>query len=923
MLSTIDPACQTYQILLDQRRRYNYFNAPPSRIELVSPYPEFSVAELNMRRKVEILKYRNNKSNTKTNDLTKKQHYAQLARGMANPYSEYTIASVNYDNRKPYYYGYTLTTPVNGVVLEVGVKVVVNGDGFYTKLINVAGLVYSSTIKFLHNNSHGTIQSAIVSANHDPSYAILYDDGAIDIVNSNCVQIMTLNKCEISSDENQVVPTWSTAADVPGSPVLLNMDPKVPLYNYISSRSADYNEVTTFDTAVFKLYTRNELEFVLKAELDDSNYDDYVNHSYQTRTSTIGSLIITKHAEAMAQTFEINIPVGIWFRGSKGFGLTKEISDTDTNYIQPHVDSSGVYRVFRDDLYTKSPGYFTSSDIMTIQAFSGIVTSNNPGINMNISYSDTPVNLLSSFDTVTNFTDLSFSLYDTSPSYFYGIQYIGNLKISNIQLNIEPYEVYDITVTMSYQYSQAIAEKLDYFKTGVFFNISSANQNVYDGVTIGSNPHTPFIQSSFTQFTPGSIIPLSSPSLTETPFGKAGPGYITISNIIGNFDTVTIIRSGKSKALYTDIKDDKFVDTGLEPISEYYYKITPILNAMNGSTVTIGPYVTTPIYIQGDVDPDSVTLSSITLVNIAGNFTSYDILRNKLYRGYFILDASFTGKTSSTFLDGNLAQNTTYSYSLIPHYLDPFGINSPGTQYDISGSYTTRVISISAEFLELTPKYVSVVITSGNYDKFTFCRGGYPIMIVFDIKETDVDMSGKCNRNDLPGNIRIWRDSIKRLVFTDYTSTVSPGSKLLYYLIPNRYGLDGERVYLSNDTNHMITIPQSFISIAEFGTITYTSIEIPVIKGICTTFNIQRRNILTNETFTFQNIAINKTVSSIGETILDTPFLDIFGLQPYIQYEYTIVPLYYSTYDNSTLTGISYPMKYISVLPPIPPVFTS
>jgi hypothetical protein len=54
---------------------------PPVRFELTSPYPQYTAAQLDMRRKAEILKYSGNASNSKTNNLTKSEKFAQLVKG--------------------------------------------------------------------------------------------------------------------------------------------------------------------------------------------------------------------------------------------------------------------------------------------------------------------------------------------------------------------------------------------------------------------------------------------------------------------------------------------------------------------------------------------------------------------------------------------------------------------------------------------------------------------------------------------------------------------------------------------------------------------------------------------------------------------------------------------------------------------------
>jgi hypothetical protein len=62
-----------------QRQQLAFLNKPANRLELVFPPSGFTTDQLNMRRKAEILKYNANKTNTKTNNLTKAQKWALLA----------------------------------------------------------------------------------------------------------------------------------------------------------------------------------------------------------------------------------------------------------------------------------------------------------------------------------------------------------------------------------------------------------------------------------------------------------------------------------------------------------------------------------------------------------------------------------------------------------------------------------------------------------------------------------------------------------------------------------------------------------------------------------------------------------------------------------------------------------------------------
>jgi len=69
------------QSICDQRRQQSLYNKPLARIEMVSPYEttNYTKFDLDMRRKVEVLKYQ--KGSTKGNTLTKKQQWSQIING--------------------------------------------------------------------------------------------------------------------------------------------------------------------------------------------------------------------------------------------------------------------------------------------------------------------------------------------------------------------------------------------------------------------------------------------------------------------------------------------------------------------------------------------------------------------------------------------------------------------------------------------------------------------------------------------------------------------------------------------------------------------------------------------------------------------------------------------------------------------------
>lgn len=68
-----------------QRNLRMYFTTPTNRIEIQSPYPNYSQYELDMRRKAEILKYNNSTTTSQINNkMTRKQQYSSVTRNIKN-----------------------------------------------------------------------------------------------------------------------------------------------------------------------------------------------------------------------------------------------------------------------------------------------------------------------------------------------------------------------------------------------------------------------------------------------------------------------------------------------------------------------------------------------------------------------------------------------------------------------------------------------------------------------------------------------------------------------------------------------------------------------------------------------------------------------------------------------------------------------
>ena len=75
---------EAYKNAINQKQRMAILNIPPQRYDNLANNPylrNFNQYQLDMRRKVEILKYSSNRISTQTNSLTKAQKYAQLVNG--------------------------------------------------------------------------------------------------------------------------------------------------------------------------------------------------------------------------------------------------------------------------------------------------------------------------------------------------------------------------------------------------------------------------------------------------------------------------------------------------------------------------------------------------------------------------------------------------------------------------------------------------------------------------------------------------------------------------------------------------------------------------------------------------------------------------------------------------------------------------
>ena len=901
--------CSGYRIILEQKKQFALFNVAPPRAETISPYdnPNLTKAQLDMRRKAEILKYSNNRQNTKTNNLTKKQHWAMLARGNGTRISQYAIQAQS----DPFVAGFEV---IHDAILDVGTSVIVDGIGYRIfgdefaigtrVLINGPGYNYNDMATFVavkseylgkpfssdnflgpdssgassgsqvdrsqsnltvqHDGSYGTIidifpdeqqykiaydavtsdtvdfasmkrmessalpripythvksSGTIVNALSQNQYTVQYSDTSIDVVNRNYITAIRISPYKCLQDI--IKPTWTSACDVPGPPMKLYMDPTVPLYGFssqpaISGQGNGGGGAAGEDVGVMvKFYTQNEMEYVFK-EVEVSSQPDIVgdNILFQTRNSSIGQIVTTNRIEPSLYNFEFSIPVGIWFYGSTGFGVLNTqacptlVTDVLDSSYNPHLvdisNSKGetvqVEVEYDNSCYEdkdvsgvfKFPKAFLPDDAIKMHILTDNLIGGVKPFELSVKYSGNNIPVTPIFEP--SFNDVTFSAYEIEPGHFYGVQYVGNVIIRDLSLNVQPQQVFDLDMTMKYTYNTNVSNLFDYFKTGLFINLSQENQYAADGMSFTSPPKFPFIESTFTNYTPGSTISKRTPSLNvkSVQFGNIGPTFANIRNIIGNFNSYTVHRIGPTHDIsrnFPNLTGSKFYDSGLLPNTSYEYLMTPVFNNMNGSLYQIGT-IHTPELSFSVQDPSMINMG-IRFLKITGNFSSYTVQQD--------VSAVTMVRVRTQIVEKKTNVTTTYEHLTMPYYI-PTGPILPGLTYQYTFTpYSFYYQGPSITFTKSTPNpvitravfgkisYNSVEIKgiSGYFDSYSVVRDGIPCRAALGLKPA----------NKISGSKLVYDAS-----YVDIGNGLIPGRSYRYSVIPrfDDLNLDGVRYYLPN-----------------------------------------------------------------------------------------------------------------------------
>lgn len=254
--------------LIAQRNRFLSLLGPPPRYNNPTPYPKNTQFDLNMRRKVEILKYKNN--STQSNQQTKAQRYASIMKG---PFQGNTQTIVDKSGNLQYVANITSGCPNDELIPTLTTSCDVPGPPMY--------LYYNPNIplyNYLPNQNAYSILDVPVALpyNYFTSSNILSLNGnnstfitvAVVNVNNNyitfnlSVPISIYISGQISADKN------NTFTDLSGSINLINVHFSVNYINNAVKTNPNYS------------YNFNTSSFGFKTKPPNKNINNYSFNGY-------------------------------------------------------------------------------------------------------------------------------------------------------------------------------------------------------------------------------------------------------------------------------------------------------------------------------------------------------------------------------------------------------------------------------------------------------------------------------------------------------------------------------------------------------------------------------------------------------------------------------------------------------------------
>lgn len=299
------------------RKRFQLLNVPPTRYNNLvnSPYDisnslqqTFTQSQLDMRRKVEILKYSSNKTNTKTNNLTKREKWAQLVIGSSQKRNlSYSFIQ---ENLIPGTTNYINTCP-SGTILYTPTT----ASGIPGKIMNL----YEDPTVPLYMYVTKTETYGLINQEAD-TREFLYDKELLNIYLDTSNNYGTITSIYI---KNILTPTYTFNIEFPFS-----------IFISGTVKPGTFNTSTSFKESIIIYYVSKPIE-------------SYIYFGSSKTVTTFSETIPQKKSV----TFDIsmNLSTGQTFYGNQYFGqysMTNILLNTQPTFLYDlcsnRIDSTGT-----------------------------------------------------------------------------------------------------------------------------------------------------------------------------------------------------------------------------------------------------------------------------------------------------------------------------------------------------------------------------------------------------------------------------------------------------------------------------------------------------------------------------------------------------------------------------------------------------
>jgi len=283
--------------------------------------------------------------------------------------------------------------------------------------------------------SYAPIHTDTVRYTYDPLFKL-------DSVNIDRTTEFPVPECPT----DDLIQTPTSSSDVPGPIIKLYKDPTVPLYNYANSSVENYAITDVDNQVLWKTNTIGENTTSLST-ITVINSDLVLEPANDT---TMASIMITDKINVDRYTYSLQIPIGVYFKGTYKGTTPKEFAELKLSFSNVNFNPQVVF-------------------------------ANNPiETNRIIEYSIDNGNISEiTFDVPANGENFSGSLYT------------GMLTISNMELYTEPGYIYDFNILADVKFTQDnindFSNNYD-FSYGVKFNMTEASKKSEIGCTITTDP---------------------------------------------------------------------------------------------------------------------------------------------------------------------------------------------------------------------------------------------------------------------------------------------------------------------------------------------------------------------------------------------------------------------------------------------------